>query len=455
MNKRVLLVAGFLVMALVLVSGVCFAAFAAGNFILTRSQTAITSSMPTDLPVLVEEFIPALENEDNQLSEPTAENNQVVDQEGNQNNEIEPQATRAPLSEEERDELFKAFWQAWDLVHDQFVDQPVDDVTLMRGAIKGMMEALDDQHTSYLDPVQFESSEERLQGEEYEGIGAWVDITGDFLTIISPMPGSPAEKAGLQPGDQVVAVDGEDMTGLDGEAVRQKVLGPRGSSVTLTIQREGLEQPIDVVVTRASIVVPSIEAKMLEDNIAYIRLFTFGDDTARDLRNALKQLLAENPKGLVLDLRYNGGGYLNTAIDVGSEFIEEGVLMYEEFGDGSRKAFESNGKGLATEIPLVVLVNEGSASASEIVAGAVQDSGRGQLVGVQTFGKGSVQVYTPLVDEQGAVRITIARWLTPGGRTIHEEGLTPDVVVEIPTDADAQDDDAQLQKAIEILLSGR
>jgi carboxyl-terminal processing protease len=446
MNKRVLLVVGLMVMAVILITGACVVGFAAGNLIISRTQTTLTGSLPTDLPALVEELIPAAPSEESQPAESLADNDPLNE------GDVEAQATRTPLSKEERDELFEAFWQAWDLVHDQFVDQPVDDVALMRGAIKGMLEALNDQHTSYLDPVQFESSEERLQGQEYEGIGAWVDITGEYLTIISPMPGSPAEEAGLQPGDQVIAVDGEDMTGMDGEAVRQKVIGPRGSQVRLTIRREGVEEPFDVFVRRASIVVPSIDYKMLEENIAYIRLFTFGDDTTRDLRDALKELLAENPAGLILDLRYNGGGYLNTAIDVGSEFIKDGVLMYEVFGDGSRRTFESNGKGLATSIPLVILVNDGSASASEIVAGAVQDYGRGQLVGVPTFGKGSVQIYTPLMEEQGAVRITIARWLTPNGRTIHEEGLTPDVVIEMPEEGAGQDEDPQLQKAIDILL---
>jgi carboxyl-terminal processing protease len=241
------------------------------------------------------------------------------------------------------------------------------------------------------------------------------------------------------------------MTGIDGEAARQRVLGPRGSQVTLTILREGVE-PFDVVVTRASIVVPSVTGRMIEEtDIAYVRLYTFGDDTAADLRKTLRELLRQNPTGLVLDLRYNGGGYLNTAVDVASEFIDEGVILYEQFGDGRRDEFTASGRGLATEIPLIVLVNEGSASASEILAGAIQDLDRGQLVGVTTFGKGSVQTYTELVNGQGAVRVTIARWLTPNGRTIHQVGLTPDVVVEMTDEDAAADRDPQLDKAIELL----
>jgi carboxyl-terminal processing protease len=353
-------------------------------------------------------------------------------------------------AQENLDKLFEPFWQTWNLVKEEYVDQPVDEELMMRGAIRGMLESLGDQHTSYLDPQMFEAANAHLQGEEYEGIGAWVDTTQDYLTVISPMPGSPAEKAGLRTNDKIIAIDGEDMTGIDGELVRQRVLGPKGTTVTLTIQRENVE-PFDVDVTRDSIVVPTIDSRMLDNNVAYIQLFTFGDTTSADLRDTLKELMAQKPDGLILDLRYNGGGYLETAIDVASEFIGDGVVMYEEFGDGQRQAYESRGDGLATEIPMVVLINEGSASASEIVAGAIQDRGRGVLVGITSFGKGSVQTYVPLVNDQGAVRVTIARWLTPNGRQIHEIGLEPDYVVEITDQDIANGVDPQLEKAVELL----
>lgn len=346
--------------------------------------------------------------------------------------------------------LFQPFWQTWDLVNQNYVDQPVDHELMMRGAIRGMLEALNDQHTSYLDPEMFESANAQLQGSEYEGIGAWVDVTGDYLTIISPMPGSPAEKAGLQPGDKIIAIDGEDMTGLDGEVVRQKVLGPKGSTVHLTILRND-DETIEADVTRASIVVPTVDARMLDNNIAYVRLYVFGDDTAADLHKALESLMKENPSGLILDLRNNGGGYLDTAIDVASEFIDKGVVMYEVYGDGRRTEYVSKGGGLATKIPMIVLINDGSASASEIVAGAIQDYGRGYLVGITSFGKGSVQSYMPLMNEQGAVRVTIARWITPKERQINGVGLNPDYKVEF-TEADiAANKDVQLEKAIELL----
>jgi len=351
---------------------------------------------------------------------------------------------------ENQAELFAPFWEVWELIDTHYVDQPVDELEMMRGAIRGMLESLGDQHTSYMDPEQYRQANMQMEGD-YEGIGAWVDITGEYLIIVSPMPDSPAEAAGLKPDDTIIAVDGEDMTGVDGNLVLNRILGPAGTDVTLTIQREGQADSFDVTITRSRIIVPSVTGEMLENNIAYVQLFTFGDDTTADLRNTLRELMAQEPKGLILDLRNNGGGYLQTAIEVVSQFIPDGVVMYEEYGDGTRQTFEALPRGLATEIPLVVLVNEGTASASEITAGAIQDYDRGTLVGVTTFGKGSVQNWIPLDNNQGAIRVTIARWLTPNERQIHEVGLEPDVVVELTEEDTQAERDPQLDKAIEIL----
>ncbi len=348
--------------------------------------------------------------------------------------------------------LFGPFWETWDLVHKQYVDQPVDDVKLMRGAISGMLASLGDQHTSYMDPTQFKEANTSLSGE-YEGIGAYVDTTGTFLKVISPISQSPAEKAGILSGDLVIAIDGVSMKGILPELARQKVLGPAGTTVTLTIQREGTDKPFDIQIVRAKITIASVESKMLPNDVAYIKLNTFGETTSQELKTQLQELLAKKPKGLVFDLRNNGGGYLQTAVEVASQFIKEGVIVSEKYGDG-RPEDKSNAisGGLALDIPMVVLVNEGSASASEIVAGAIQDYDRGKLVGVTTYGKGSVQIWTPLSNEQGAVRITIAKWLTPKGRTIHQLGLTPDVVVEMTkADFDAKLD-PQLDAAVKTLL---
>jgi len=349
------------------------------------------------------------------------------------------------------DTLFQPFWEAWNIVHDEYVDQPVNDVTLMQGAIRGMMDSLGDKHSSYMDPQTFQDANDSLSGE-YEGIGAWVDTTADYLTIISPIPGSPAESVGMEPGDKIIAIDGEDMTGIDAELVRQKVLGPAGSTVVLTVAREGESEPLDFTITRDKIVIKSAAGKMLDNNIGYIQITTFGDNTTSELRAALKDLLAQNPDGLVIDLRNNGGGYLQTAIEVGSEFINKGVILYEQYGDGKRTTYKALNNGQATDIPLVVLINEGTASASEIVAGAIQDYGRGQLVGVTSYGKGSVQNWVPLSNDQGAVRVTIAKWLTPNERTIQGTGLTPDVDVEITDENRQAGQDPQLDKAVEVLL---
>lgn len=414
MKSRIWLTITGILLSLVILAGTCSAGFVAGRM-LTTNETEPVSLL-------------------RELTASGSNNSGATD------NTPESQA-----------ELFVPFWQAWDLVHDQYFDQPVDNELLMRGAIKGMLDALEDPHTSYLDPTEYEMLTTQLQGEDqYEGIGAWVDTTGEYLSIISSMPGSPAEKAGLRSGDKVIAIDGRDMTGMDGEVVRKQILGPAGTTVTLRVQREGVE-PFEVEITRASIDVPSLESRILENDIAYIHLFLFGDKSKQELRDTLKNILSDDPEGLILDLRYNGGGFLQAAVDVASEFIDDGVILYEEYGDGDRTTYKARGGGLATDIPMVVLINEGSASASEIVAGAIQDHNRAELVGTTSYGKGSVQIPTDLKNNAGAVRITVARWLTPNERTIHEVGLEPDHVVEITETDRESDQDPQLEKAIELL----
>ena len=349
---------------------------------------------------------------------------------------------------EEYEELFAPFWETWEIVHKEYVDQPVNDRELMQGAIEGMLNALGDRHTSYMSPEEFEQANESLEGE-YEGIGAWVDITGDYVEIISPMRGSPAAEAGLQPNDKVIGVNGEDVTGVPGDLVLNQILGPAGTDVTLTIERNS--ETFTVTITRRNIVVPTVESEMLEDNVAYVALYTYGENTTEQLQQSLNELLEQDPNGLILDLRDNGGGYLNTAIQVVSEFIGNGVVMYEQYGDGETYNYEAIPGGLATEIPLVVLVNGGTASASEITAGAIQDKQRAPLVGTTTYGKGSVQTWIELEDNAGGVRVTIARWLTPDGRQISGEGLEPEYVVEMTAEDFEQGLDPQLDKAIEVL----
>ncbi len=350
---------------------------------------------------------------------------------------------------EEQKQTFAPFWETWKLLHENFVDQPLDDVALMRGAISGMLAATGDKHTTYMNPTEFEQANASMEGE-YEGIGAWVDTTGDYVQVISPMKGSPAEAAGLRANDIVIAVNGEDQTGIPGDLVLKKILGPAGEAVTLTIRRG--EEKLDFTIVRAKITVPVVDYRMLDNNIAYVALYSFNEQATAQLRAALKDLMAQKPAGLIFDLRDNGGGYLSTAIEVVSEFIPKGVVMYEEYGDGTRDAYSAQRGGRATEIPLVVLVNAGTASASEITAGAIQDLGRGKLVGVKTYGKGSVQNWIPLKTEKGGVRITIARWLTPKGTQISDVGLTPDLIVEMTAEDYAAGRDPQLDAAVQLLL---
>jgi len=346
--------------------------------------------------------------------------------------------------------LFVPFWEAWNIVHEQYVDQPIDDIALMRGAIRGMMDTLGDEQTFYMEPSVYDNATSQLEGE-YEGIGAYVDLDSDYLTIVSPIAGSPAEAAGLKPGDKIVAVDGEDMTGVNPEQVRQKVIGPAGTDVKLSVTREGESQLMEFTITRAVINISSVTGELLENDIAYIDINTFGDKTTAELRATLDELLAQNPKGIIIDLRFNPGGYLHTSVEVASEFIEDGVILYEQYGDGTRDTYRALDNVQATDLPIVVLINEGSASASEILAGAFQDYGRATLVGVKSYGKGSVQQWMPLSNDQGAARVTIARWLTPNERAIDHVGLTPDVYVTITEEDYTAERDPQLDAAIQTL----
>lgn len=429
---RTCLTVGVGIIILVIVFG---AGLGAGYFLPRLLSPVVPVSGPVSCPPCPEVIVPTEEGEAPVIVQPTqCPPCPYVDAQGDTPPEYE--------------NLFAPFWETWDIIHEQYVDQPVDDLALMRGAIKGMLEALGDRHTSYMTPEEFSQANEALEGE-YEGIGAWVDITGDYVEIISPMRGSPAAEAGLQPNDIIIGINGEDMTGVPGDLVLRQILGPAGTDVTLTIRRG--DESFDVTITRTTIVVPTVEHEMLEDNIAYIGLYNYGERSTEQLRSALQELLSQNPDGLIFDLRGNGGGFLNTAIQVVSEFISDGVVMFEQYGDGETFTYEAIPGGLATEIPLVVLVDEGTASASEITAGAIQDRGRGPLVGVTTFGKGSVQSWVTLQNGAGGVRVTIARWLTPNGRQISEVGLEPEYIVEMTPEDFTEGRDPQLDKAIEVL----
>ena len=359
-------------------------------------------------------------------------------------------STQQAASPAQEQTTFAPFWEAWDLVHKQYVDQPVDDLKLMQGAIRGMVAALQDPHSNYMTPEEYQIATTDLTGE-LEGIGAQVEGAGDYLRIVSPFPGSPAEKAGLQPRDLIVKVDGQDVGGLGESKIISLVRGPAGTKVHLTIQREGSAGLLEFDLIRAKITLPSVESKMLDGNIAYVKLNDFGAKTPDELNTALKTLLPQKPVGLIVDLRGDPGGYVDTAITVASQFIPSGVIMRARYNDGTEQTHEAKPGGLATNIPMVVLVNKGSASASEILAGAIQDYGRGKIVGETSYGKGSEQQLTPLAGNNGVVRITIAHWFTPKGRSIEKVGITPDVPVTLTADDTAAGRDPQLDAAVKLL----
>ena len=344
------------------------------------------------------------------------------------------------------------FERIWYLVHDGYFEQPVDSEKLVQGAINGMLETLGDKHTGYMPPSEFELLNEEFSGS-YSGIGALVEAEDEKLLIVSPFDGSPAKAIGLQSGDEILKVDDTLVSDFDDPlSAITLVRGPQGQPVTLLIRRN--EETFEVTIIRDVIPLVSASGEMREDGLAYVRVAEFSQTTVSQLRQALTDVLAQNPKGLIVDLRGNPGGSFDAAIGVTSEFIGDGVIMLEEWGDGREKSYMARSGGLATDpnLPLVVLVNSGSASASEIVAGAIQDRGRGQLIGELTYGKGTVQNWHDLGRNNGGVRITIARWLTPNGSWVHDKGVTPDIIVEV-SDADQEAErDAQLEKAVKALL---
>ncbi|MCK4451184.1 MAG: S41 family peptidase, partial [Anaerolineae bacterium] len=285
----------------------------------------------------------------------------------------------------------------------------------------------------------------------FDGIGAVVNMNNDGqLEIIRTFEDKPAARAGLEPGDIVLAVGDtaiEKMSIFEAVAL---IRGPAGSVARLTIKRQGVEEPFIVEVVRQKIEMPIVESRMLDDDIAYLKLAEFNAQAASKLKADLQSLLAEEPRGLILDLRDNPGGFLNVSVEIGSQFVGEGSILVEKLKDGQHRDYPAQSGGLATDIPLVVLVNGGTASASEIVAGAIQDAGRGILIGEQTLGKGSVQLSHYLSDGS-ELRVTIARWFTPNGRAIHEEGLAPDIQVDMTEEDIEAGRDPQLQRSIEYL----
>ena len=342
-----------------------------------------------------------------------------------------------------------AFWDAWDFVNKEYYRQPVDRVRLMQGAIKGMVGALNDEYGAYMDPTATRVEKASLDGV-IEGIGATLEIKNGRHTVIAPVEDSPAARAGMKTGDVLLKVDGKDIGTLSLAEAVNLVRGPAGTKVKLTIQRvddpEG--QPVEMELTRARIELDTVTGKLVAEGIGYVRIRLFGTQTVPQLTRTLRDLRGRRVRGLVVDLRDNPGGYLNSAVDVASQFVKEGsVIAYEE-REGSRQQFVARPGGLATDLTLAVLVNRGSASASEIVAGALRDHGRAVLIGETTFGKGSVQLPKDLTDGS-SVRVTVGTWLTPAGKLIQGQGLTPSIEAKPSPEDDKAKHDVVLDRALE------
>jgi carboxyl-terminal processing protease len=347
---------------------------------------------------------------------------------------------------------FDEFWQAFNLLEKGFYYRPLNEQQLVYGALKGMFGATGDDYTVFL-PPDAATDRKNSDNGQFVGIGVYIDTTTDDLRVSAPIPGGPAEAAGVKANDVIVAIDGKDVASMAKADRTTPIRGPEGTSVRLTIRRPGTPGTIDITVTRQKINIPAVTLDVMPNSIAHITVTAFNDFTNAQLDTILKQVQDQHLKGIVLDLRNNGGGYVDGAQQLLGRFLpEDSVAMLEDrrpTGGALTPLLVKNNGPQLLDLPMVMLVNGGTASASEIVAGSLQDYGRATLVGTKTFGKGSEQEVTSLADGS-SVRITVANWYTPHQRVIQKEGLTPDVVVDKPDTTPAAQD-PQLDKAVQVL----
>lgn len=343
---------------------------------------------------------------------------------------------------------FGTFWEVWDLLKTTYSLGPLDEKKMVYGAISGMVDSLGDPYTVFLTPEENKDLESDLSGI-FGGIGAEIGFKGGYITVITPLKDSPAEKAGILAGDRVMEVDGKDTEGLNVDEIVSLIRGEKGTSVKITVMR-GKEYK-DFEIVRDTIIDKTVKWEMKEGGIVYLEISQFKEDTAKELDEQIVSILSQNPKGLVLDMRNNPGGYLDVVVDVASRFIKEGeTVVIEKSGDGKEQIYKAKGNQSFEGIPTVVLVNEGSASASEILAGALKDYKTATVVGKTTFGKGLVQGISGL-DDGSALKVTVAEWMTPLGGNINKTGIAPDVEVDYTIEDYNADKDPQLDKALEIL----
>jgi len=349
-----------------------------------------------------------------------------------------------------KDVDFDLFWDVWDELDELYVDKgKLNEKKMFYGAIHGLVSSLGDPYTVFMEPKIAKEFNDDLAGS-FEGIGAEIGIKNDILTIIAPLPDMPAEKAGLKAGDKVLAINGTTTMGISIDTAVNRIRGPKGTDVVLSIARENQEGLKDITITRGTIIVKSIRTEMKDNKIFVIKISNFNNDTKNLFDQAVKKVILENPNGLIIDLRNNPGGYLDTAIEISSKWIEDGIIVSEKFSNDTKDDHLARGKARLKDYRTIVLVNQGSASASEIVSGALQDYCKAIILGKKTFGKGSVQTLNNLKDGS-SIKITVAKWLTPKGRSINDEGIEPDEIVDLTIEDYNENIDPQMDRALEIL----
>lgn len=352
-----------------------------------------------------------------------------------------------------KDVEFKNFWNIWTIVKDKYVEKDIPDIKMYYGAVEGMVASLDDPYSVYFDPDTAKKFSTELEGK-FEGIGAEIGIKKNQLVVIAPLAGTPAERVGLKAGDIILEIDGTDTAGMPIEEAVSHIRGKGGTQVKLLIYREGMKEPKDYVITRDVIVIQAVKSKVEKvgaKKVATITISSFNENAAIKFSDAVRSVMLQDPDGLILDLRNDPGGFLDAAVDIAGAWIKDDVIVTEKFDETKKEDYRSDGSAVLSDMPTVVLVNKGSASASEIVAGALQDYGKAKIIGETSYGKGSVQDYVEF-DDGSALKITIALWLTPKGRTINKEGIKPDEEVKMtPEDFEAEKD-PQMDRAKQLII---
>jgi carboxyl-terminal processing protease len=351
----------------------------------------------------------------------------------------------------QKDVDFNLYWELWDALREKYVDKDgLNEKKMFYGSLAGLAASLGDPYTTFMNPEEYREFENDMAGT-FEGIGAEVGMKDDIITVIAPLSDMPAERAGLKAGDQILAVNGTSTLGLNVSEAVGMIRGPKGTTVKLTIYRKGFKETKEYEIVRDVIYVKSVKSEMRDDGIYVIEVSSFNDDTNNLFSQAVIDVMLKNPKGIILDLRSNPGGYLDGAIDMASEWVSEGPVVKERFSDGSEDSYDAVGLPRLKGYKTVVLVDGGSASASEIVAGALQDYELAKIIGTKTYGKGSVQAMENLSDGS-SLKVTVAKWMTPNGRSINDEGISPDEEVKMTEEDYINEKDPQMDRAIEILL---